>query len=49
MEDTGNIGYVSLGAVLSRDDSVLHLLDEPAGSAFKRDGASGLFVPDSRG
>lgn len=49
MEDTGNIGYVSLGAVLSRDDSVLHLLDEPAGSAFKRDEASGLFVPDSRG
>lgn len=49
MEESDNISYVSLGAVLSSDDSVLHLLDEPEGSAFKRDVASGLFVPDQRG
>lgn len=46
MDDANNISYVSLGAVLSKDDSVLHLLDEPEGSAFKRDEASGRFVPD---
>ncbi|WP_431262610.1 immunity protein Imm33 domain-containing protein [Roseateles chitinivorans] len=48
MQDTANIRYVTLGAVLSRDDSVLHLLDEPTGSSFKRDDVSGLFVADSR-
>ena len=47
MDDTSNVSCVSLGAVLSKDDSVLHLLDEPEGSAFKRDDASGCFVPDS--
>ncbi|MDH0865086.1 DUF2185 domain-containing protein [Mitsuaria sp. GD03876] len=49
MDDANNIGYVSLGIVLSKDDSVLHLLDEGEGSAFKRDEASGCFVPDLRG
>jgi hypothetical protein len=49
MDDANNISYVSLGAVLSKDDSVLHLLDAPEGSAFKRDEASGGFVPNLRG
>lgn len=49
MADSDNSSYVSLGAVLARDDSVIHLLDEPAGSAFRRDEASGLFVPDQHG
>lgn len=49
MDDASNMSYVSLGAVLSKDDSVLHLLDEPEGSAFKRDEASRRFVPDLRG
>jgi hypothetical protein len=31
------IAYVSLGAVLNRDDSFLPLLDSPIGSAFMRD------------
>lgn len=48
MQDADSISYVSLGAVLSKDDSILHLLDEPEGSAFMRDEASGLFVPDAR-
>lgn len=39
-----NCRFVSLGAVLAIDDSVIHLLDAPAGSAFERDSASGQFV-----
>lgn len=45
MNDAGNCSYVSLGTVLNRDDSVLHLLDEPEGSSFGRDPESGQFVP----
>ena len=37
MEDLNNISYVSLGAVLSQDDSVIHLLDREVGCAFARD------------
>ena len=37
--------YVALGAVLNRDDSWLHLIDEPVGSAFERDPDTGLFGP----
>ena len=40
MEDERNSAYVSLGAVLSKDDSVLSLLSSPEGSAFVR-GANG--------
>ena len=45
MDGTDNIAYVSLGAVLSKDDSFIELLDSPAGSAFARDSESGQFVP----
>ena len=39
--------YVALGAVLNQDDSWLHLIDEPAGSAFIRDWRDGKFdLPD---
>jgi hypothetical protein len=36
--------YVALGAVLNRDDSWLHLIDERIGSRFIRDLDSGEFV-----
>ena len=36
MDDSDNVAYVSLGAVLNRDDSVLSLLDAPVGSSFER-------------
>ncbi len=45
MENADNIAYVSLGAVLSRDDAFIHLLDAAVGSAFVRDAQTGQFVP----
>jgi hypothetical protein len=45
MSDADNIAYVSLGAVLSRDDSFRDLLDAPSGSAFIRDPQTGQFGP----
>lgn len=44
MDDTENIAYISLGAVLNGDDSVLPLLDAPVGSAVKRNEGD-QFVP----
>lgn len=43
--DNPPFSYVALGAVLNRDDSWLHLIDAPVGSAFERDPATGQFVP----
>lgn len=43
--DNPPFSYVALGAVLNRDDSWLHLIDEPVGSAFERDPGTGQFVP----
>ena len=40
-----SFSYIALGKVLNRDDSWLHLIDEPVGSAFLRDWATGRFVP----
>jgi len=37
--------YVALGAVLNRDDSWLHLIDAPAGSAFERDFERDIYAP----
>jgi hypothetical protein len=45
MDDSKNISFVSLGAVLARDDSMIHLLDAPAGSAFRRNHETGGFDP----
>ena len=43
MEDANNSAFVSLGAVLSVDDSFRELLESPAGSAFIRNQKSGKF------
>ncbi len=45
MDDSKNCAYVSLGAVLNKDDSFVEVLESPIGSAFIRDLASGRFVP----
>jgi hypothetical protein len=45
MENSDNSAYVSIGAVLSKDDSFIALLESKAGSAFVRDSESGQFVP----
>lgn len=37
MDNADNISYVSLGAVLREDDSIIHLLERDSGSAFVRD------------
>ena len=44
MDDPDNAAFVSLGAVLSCDDSVIDLLESPVGSAFQRNEESGVFV-----
>jgi len=37
MEDSDNINYVSLGAVLREDDSIVNLLERECGVAFAKD------------
>jgi hypothetical protein len=49
MDDSSNIAYVSLGAVLNKDDSFLDLLEAPPGSAFERDPDSGKYRTASAG
>lgn len=44
VDDATNCQAVSLGAVLSVDDSILALLDTPAPCAFERDASSGEFL-----
>lgn len=40
------VAYVALGAVLNKDDSWLHLIDEPTGARFEKDYATGQFVKE---
>lgn len=44
MDDSDNICFVSLGAVLSEDDRILDLLDAPIGAAFEFDESKARFV-----
>jgi hypothetical protein len=44
MDNADNTAYVSLGAVLSEDDSFIGFLDFPPGAAFERDAESGQFL-----
>ena len=41
------IAYVALGAVLNRDDTWLHLIDEPVGARFEKDFEEGIFLRES--
>ncbi len=41
--DARKVSYVAIGAVLNRDDSWLHLVDEPEGEAFEKNFEKGLF------
>ena len=43
MNNSENSSYVSLGAVLREDDSVVHLLEHTSGIAFAKD-QNGNFV-----
>jgi hypothetical protein len=45
LNESGNIAFVSLGAVLNLDDSFLSLIESPVGSAFARDRETGQFRP----
>lgn len=44
MDESDHVAYVSLGAVLNRDDAFIGLLEQPVGSAFVLDTETGLFM-----
>lgn len=41
--ENGTASYVALGVVLNKDDSWIHLMDEPVGTAYLRNWDTGLF------
>ncbi len=43
-DDSANIACVALGAVLSRDNSLVDVLDAATGSAFERTADGAAFV-----
>jgi hypothetical protein len=42
-----SFSYIAIGKVLNADDSWLHLIDAPVGSAYLRDWETGAFQPTS--
>jgi hypothetical protein len=48
MDESGNARYVSLGAVLKCDDSIIHLLDAAPGAAFGRNAETMEFISVAR-
>lgn len=44
MDDSNNTAFVSLGAVLSHDDSIVGLLDSPSGTSFERSSETNEFI-----
>ncbi len=42
-DDSDNFQYIAIGVVLNKDDSFVHLLNEPIGSEFARDEVTGGF------
>jgi hypothetical protein len=45
MDNSKNFAFVSIGLVLSKDDSFIDLLDAPSGASFTRDPLTKAFVP----
>ena len=41
---SGGIAYVAVGLVLNKDDTWLHLIDEPIGAKFEKDFERGVFI-----
>ena len=45
MESPDTFLFLSLGAVLNKDDSFVYLLDAPVGSAYKWSGSLSCYIP----
>lgn len=45
--DTRSIAWVPLAEVLARDDSWRHLIDQPPGCAYERQGSTDEYLPVS--
>ena len=41
--NSANFQYIAIGVILNKDDSFIHLLDEPIGSEFARDEVTKTF------